>query len=221
MYTVAAGITCSGASVKVDLVTLEDSYDASSLVDENYLDAATYEPACEDPAAGRIGSYGAGSHLGGMAAGCADSGWLLWSVDAKGIAGRAEVPSGKFADVLAWFASARPFGLAGTLFGTRGGPVKQLPFAKVWALASSVAYRTLRVDTERYVGRLVRLSGRVSFEMDGTTYLDTSGYSNTVGLDGSRMVEGDWVSVVGWVSGSMDYLTGSIPAVTVAAERLR
>jgi hypothetical protein len=157
--------------------------------------------------------FGVGTHHVGEIDDCPGEGWLTWylgdnSSDDVGIVGRLAGPPTAYSATVDWFRANRPIGEPpGLLWGMEpDGPLGRVDFRAVWDLAVSVPYRSMRRTPERYLGQLVRFTGRVEWTDEDYSRVEVT-----------RTASGSWkdpmyyggevrgvIDFVGWAQGLAD-----------------
>jgi len=241
---VGRAITCSDAGISVEIAQVSavgESGDPLTAVDvwgrETYrpTDASAGEspwtpgdqPICSSAGKAAYSDYAVGTRRAGRIGGCADEGWLTWTIDREEIVARVDSVSGRLADAVSWFESMRPIGgVEGLIWEVPwyacpedptipgcDGPLISRPFDTVWALARPTTYEELqalsRTTRDANDQELVRLTGRVAvgFADDGWTGVDVHRVNDRT-WDQRVMVpkaflsgppDGEIIDVVGWV----------------------
>jgi hypothetical protein len=253
---VGTAITCSDAGVSVEIVQVTavgESGEPLTAVDlwgrETYrpTDASAGEspwtpgdqPICSSAGKATYSDYAVGTRRAGRIGGCADEGWLTWTIDREEIVARVESVSGRLGDAVSWFESMRPIGgVAGPIWEVPwyacpedptipgcDGPLASRSFDTVWALARPTTYEELKAlsrTTGETSEELVRLTGRVAvgFADDGWTGIDVHQVDGQT-WDQRVMVpeaflagpgDGDIIDVVGWVGEAFGMPEESSPA---------
>jgi hypothetical protein len=254
---IGRAVTCSNARVSIEIAQVSavgESGDPLTAVDvwgrETYrpTDSSAGEspwtpgdqPTCSSAGKAAYSDYAVGTRRAGRIGGCADQGWLTWTIDREEIVVRVESVSGRLADAVSWFESTRPVGdIAGLIWEVPwyacpedptvpgcDGPLGSRPFDTVWALARPTTYEELqalsRVTGDTNDQELVRLTGRVAvgFVDDGWTGIDVHQVSDRT-WDQRVMVpeaflagpaDGDIIDVVGWVGEAFRMPEESSPA---------
>ena len=147
---------------------------------------------CSSQESASYSDYAVGTRPAGRIGGCADEGWLIWTVDRHEIVARIETSSGSLADAVSWFRTNRPVGgLSGLVWEVPwyacqesvpdpgcDGPLPAESFETIWGLARPVSYEELQTLSEEATEtsdlELVRLTGRVAFGFvdDGWTGIE-------------------------------------------------
>ena len=242
--SVGTAITCSANGVTVEVAqvaAMDDSGDTVTATDVwnrlayQPLDGAAGESpwvrgdrsTCSRQEGASFSDYAVGTRPAGRIGGCADDGWLIWTIDRHEIVARIEPASASLADAVSWFRTNRPVGgLSGLVWEVPwyacqeaapdpgcDGPLPAESFETIWDLARPVSYEELQALSEEATDardrELVRLTGRVAFGFvdDGWTGIEVRQISST-SWDQPVMIpeaflagpqNGDIIDVVGWV----------------------
>ena len=258
--SVGTAITCSANGVTVDVAqvaVVDESGDPVTATD--VWNRLAYRPLaaaagelpwvrsdksiCSSQESASYSDYAVGTRPAGRIGGCADDGWLIWTIDRHEIVARIETSSGSLADAVSWFRTNRPVGgLSGLVWEVPwyacqeavpdsgcDGPLPAELFEAIWRLARPVSFEELQAlseeATETRDRELVRLTGRVAFGFvdDGWTGIEVRQISSTswdqpVMIPDAFLVgpqNGDIIDVVGWVGErfAMPGDSGSSPAI--------
>ena len=254
--SVGTAITCSANGVTVEVAhvaVVDESGDPLTATDVwnrlayQPLDAAAGESPwvrgdksiCSSQESASYSDYAVGMRPAGRIGGCADDGWLIWTIDRHEIVARIEPASGSLSDAVSWFRTNRPVGgLSGLVWEVPwyacqeavpdsgcDGPLPAESFETIWMLARPVSYEELEALSGEAIEtrdrELVRLTGRVAFGFvdDGWTGIEVRQVSST-SWDQPVMIpeaflagpqNGDVIDVVGWVGEQFAMPGGSEP----------
>ena len=174
-----------------------------------------------------MSDYAVGTRPAGRIGGCADDGWLIWTIDRHVIVALIEPASASLADAVSWFRTNRPVGgLSGLVWEVPwyacqeaapdtgcDGPLPAELFETIWNLAELVSYEELQAlsegATDERDRELVRLTGRVAFgfcttagEDSDVRQISSTSWDQPVMVPEAFLAgpqNGDIIDVVGWV----------------------